>query len=71
MFAPAATPKAVIGRLYRSVAAVLNDPAMKDGLGKKMLTVTVSGSPEDFQKLVVRETHEWGDFLRQAKLKLQ
>jgi tripartite-type tricarboxylate transporter receptor subunit TctC len=71
MFAPAATPKPVIDKLYRSVAAALNNPAMKDGLGKKMLTVTVSDSPEDFQKMVVKETQQWGDFLRQAKLKLQ
>jgi tripartite-type tricarboxylate transporter receptor subunit TctC len=71
MFAPAATPRPIIEKLYRAVAAALNDPGMKQGLGKKMLAVTVSGSPEEFQKLVVKETHDWGDFLRQAKLKLQ
>jgi len=71
LFAPAATPKPVINKLYQAVAAVLNNSEMKQGLGKKMLTVTVSGSPDDFQRLVVKETHAWGDFLRQAKLKLQ
>jgi tripartite-type tricarboxylate transporter receptor subunit TctC len=71
MFAPAATPKPLVHKLYQSVAAALNNPEMKADLAKKMLTVTVSGSPEDFQKLVVKETQEWGDFLRQANLKLQ
>ena len=71
LFAPSATPKPVLQKLYQSVAAVLNNPAMKADLAKKLLTVTVSDSPEDFQKLVVKETHEWADFLRQAKLKLQ
>jgi tripartite-type tricarboxylate transporter receptor subunit TctC len=71
MFAPAATPKPVVQKLYQAVAAVLGKPEMKADLAKKMLTVTLSGSPEEFQKLVVKETHEWGDFLRQAKLKLQ
>jgi tripartite-type tricarboxylate transporter receptor subunit TctC len=71
MFAPAATPKPIVQKLYQSVAAVLGNPQMKADLGKKMLSVTLSGSPEDFQNLVVKETHEWGDFLRQAKLKLQ
>ena len=71
LFAPAATPKPVIEKLYQSVAAVLGKPDMKADLGKKMLTVTLSPSPEDFQKLVVKETQGWADFLRQAKLKLQ
>ena len=71
MFAPAATPKPVVQKLYQSVAAVLGKPEMKADLAKKMLTVTLSQSPEDFQQLVVKETRQWGDFLRQAKLKLQ
>ena len=71
MFAPSATPKPVVQKLYQSVAAVLGNPAMKADLAKKMLTVTLSASPEDFQKLVVKETQDWGEFLRQAKLKLQ
>src|SRR5690242_7124314 len=71
MFAPSATPKPVLQKLYRSVAAALGKPEMKADLAKKLLTVTLSASPEDFQKLVVKETQEWGDFLRQAKLKLQ
>jgi tripartite-type tricarboxylate transporter receptor subunit TctC len=71
LFAPAATPKPVVDKLYRSVAAALNAPEMKEGLAKKMLTVTVSASPEDFQKLVVKETQDWGSFLRQAKIKIE
>ena len=71
MFAPAATPKPIVDKLYRSVAAVLGRPDMKSDLGKKMLTVTLSGSPQDFQNLVVKETQEWGRFLRQANLKVQ
>ena len=71
MFAPAATPKPVVQKLYQSVAAALGKPEMKADLAKKLLTVTLSASPADFQALVVKETHQWGDFLHQAKLKLQ
>jgi tripartite-type tricarboxylate transporter receptor subunit TctC len=71
MFAPAATPKPVVQKLYQSVAAVLGKPEMKADLAKKLLTVTLSASPADFQELVVKETRQWGDFLHQAKLKLQ
>jgi tripartite-type tricarboxylate transporter receptor subunit TctC len=70
LFAPAATPKPVVDKLYQSVAAALNAPEMKEGLAKKMLTVTVSASPADFQKLVLKETQDWGDFLRQAHIKI-
>ena len=71
LFAPAATPKPIIDKLYRSVVAVLGSPAMKADLAKKMLDVTLSASPEDFQKLVVKETGDWAAFLREANLKLQ
>jgi len=71
LFAPAATPKPIIDKLYHSVVAVLGNPAMKADLAKKMLDVTLSASPDDFQKLVVKETGDWAAFLRQANLKLQ
>jgi tripartite-type tricarboxylate transporter receptor subunit TctC len=68
LFAPAATPRSVVDKLYHAVAAVLIKE--KDGLAQKMLTVEVSKSPDDFNQLVRRETQAWGDFLREARLKL-
>jgi tripartite-type tricarboxylate transporter receptor subunit TctC len=71
MFAPAATPKAIVDKLHDSVAAVLSPPAMQEDLGKKMLTVTVSPSSQAFTELVRKETQGWGDFLREAKIKIE
>src|SRR3954462_14957393 len=68
LFAPAATPKAVVDKLHASVAGVLTRE--KDDLGKKMLTVEVSHSPQEFTELVRRETQSWGEFLREAKIKI-
>src|SRR5436853_4418197 len=48
MFAPAATPKPVIDKLYSSVAGVLTRPEQKEGLAKQMMSVAVSKSPEEF-----------------------
>jgi tripartite-type tricarboxylate transporter receptor subunit TctC len=70
MFAPAATPKAVVDKLYRAVAAALTRPEMKERLAKQMLAVTVSGSPQEFNELVRKETQGWGEFLRDAKIKV-
>lgn len=71
MFAPAATPKPIIDKIYRSVAAVLTNSQMNEQLGKQMLDVTLSSSPAQFQQLVEKETREWGDFLREAKIKIE
>jgi tripartite-type tricarboxylate transporter receptor subunit TctC len=70
LFAPAATPKPVIDKLFAAVTAVLTKPEQKDGLAKQMLSVEVSRSPQEFTDLVRRETQGWGDFLREARIKL-
>jgi tripartite-type tricarboxylate transporter receptor subunit TctC len=71
MFAPAATPKPIINKLYQAVAAVLSNAEMKERLSKQMLDVTLSPSPAQFQQLVEKETHAWGDFLREAKINIE
>ena len=71
MFAPAATPRPVVDKIYQSVAAVLSNAEMKDRLSKQMLDVTLSASPAQFQQLVEKETHAWGDFLREANIKIE
>ena len=71
MFAPAATPKAIVDKLHEAVAAVLLKPEMKEQLAKQMLNVAVSKSPQEFQDEVVKETASWGAFLREAKIKIE
>jgi tripartite-type tricarboxylate transporter receptor subunit TctC len=71
MFAPAATPKAVIDRLHGAVLAVLTKPETKEGLAKQMMSVEVSKSPQEFTDEVRRETQAWGEFLREAKIKIE
>jgi tripartite-type tricarboxylate transporter receptor subunit TctC len=71
MFAPAATPKPVVDKIYQSIAAVLSSAEMKDRLSQQMLDVTLSSSPAQFQQLVEKETHAWGEFLREAKIKIE
>src|SRR3954466_2224692 len=70
MFAPAATPKPVVDKLYAAVAGVLTKPEQKDGLAKQMMSVAVSKSPDEFSELVRKETQSWGDFVREAKIKI-
>jgi tripartite-type tricarboxylate transporter receptor subunit TctC len=61
----------VIDKLYQAIAAALNRAEMKERLAKQMLTVAVSDSPQEFSELVRRETQAWGEFLREAKIKVE
>jgi len=70
MFAPAATPKPVLDKLYRSIEAILSRPEVKENLAKQMLTVTLA-SPQEFTEFVRKETTAWGDFLRESKIKVE
>jgi len=70
MFAPAATPKPVVDKLYGAVAAALGRPDQKEALAKQMMSVELSRSPAEFTELVRKETHDWGEFLRGARIKI-
>jgi len=70
LFAPAATPKPVVDKLYGAVVAALGRTEQKEGLARQMMSVELSRSPAEFTELVRRETQDWGDFLRSARIKI-
>jgi len=70
MFAPAATPKPIVDKLHAAVVAALTKSEQKETLGKQMMSVEVSKSPQEFTDLVRRETRGWGEFLREARIKI-
>jgi tripartite-type tricarboxylate transporter receptor subunit TctC len=70
MFAPAATPKPVVDRLHGAVAGVLTRPEMRENLGRQMMTVAVSKSPQEWTDEVRKETEAWGAFLREARIRI-
>jgi tripartite-type tricarboxylate transporter receptor subunit TctC len=70
LFVPAATPKPVVDKLYSAVAAVLSRPEMKEMLAKQMMTVMLSGSPDEFTQLVRKETVSWAEVVSENKVKI-
>jgi tripartite-type tricarboxylate transporter receptor subunit TctC len=70
LFAPAATPKPVVEKLHASVVSALGRPEQKEALARQMMSVELSKSPQEFTELVRRETQAWGDFLRDARIKI-
>lgn len=71
LFAPVATPRPIIDKLYTAVATVLSRPEMKELLGQQMMTVALSSSPEEFTESVRNETRTWSEFVRENKAKIE
>ncbi len=70
LFAPAATPKAIVDKLHATVAAILTRPEMRDMLANQLMVVAVSGSSQEFTEQVRGETRSWGEFVRENKVKI-
>ena len=64
LFAPAATPRPIVDKLYRAVAEVLSKPDMKETLAKQMLAVSLSKSPQEWTESVREETQRWAEVVR-------
>jgi tripartite-type tricarboxylate transporter receptor subunit TctC len=70
LFAPAATPKPILDRLHAAVVAALSAPEMKERLGKQMMAVAVSQSPQAFTDEVKTETQAWAQVVAEHKVKI-
>ncbi len=68
--APKGTPADIIARLNRETNAGLADPTIKARIAD-MGGMLLTGSPEDFGKLIVAETDKWSKVIRAAGIKAQ
>ena len=68
MVAPAATPKEVVDILHKAAVAAINDPGVKEKLGKLGL-VLVGNTPDEFAAYVKSETEKWGGVVKAAGIK--
>ena len=71
LFAPAATPKPIVDKLYAAVVVVLSRPEMKEMLARQLMTVALSGSSQEFTDQVRAETQSWSEFVRDNKVKIE
>jgi tripartite-type tricarboxylate transporter receptor subunit TctC len=68
--APAGTPADIIATLNRETNAGLADPTIKARL-VDMGCMVLTGSADDFGKLIVAETNKWGKVIRDAGIKAE
>jgi tripartite-type tricarboxylate transporter receptor subunit TctC len=67
MFAPAATPKAIVTRLNQEIVKALATPEMKDQLYKVGVNAG-SSTPEELGKLLKADVQRWAKVIKDAKI---
>jgi tripartite-type tricarboxylate transporter receptor subunit TctC len=66
-FAPAKTPKDIVDKLNKEIVAIMKDPETAKKFADQGADV-VTGSPDDFGKLVQSELAKWSKFIKEAKI---
>jgi tripartite-type tricarboxylate transporter receptor subunit TctC len=66
-FAPAKTPKDIVDKLNKEIVAIMKDPETAKKFADQGADI-VTGSPEDFGKLVQAELAKWSKFIKEAKI---
>ena len=67
MMAPKGTPRAIVERVAREIAVVVQDPEVRERLMKGGL-VPESSSPEEFAALIARDSAMYGEIIRAGKI---
>jgi len=70
LFAPAATPPAVLAKLHAAVAQVAQTPDLKAAFTKQMMIPVISKSPQEFTEFMRAETRKWAEFVVKNNIKI-
>jgi tripartite-type tricarboxylate transporter receptor subunit TctC len=70
LFVPAGTPKPIVGKLAKEVAAALNDPAVARSLAQLGLDVAGDG-PAALASEVRSNERQWHEVIQKAGLKVE
>ncbi len=68
--APAGTPRAIVEKIQREIAAMYQDPAIAETLQKSGISA-VSSTPEEFDAFVRKETDRWGKVFKDSGIQLE
>ncbi|NML42232.1 tripartite tricarboxylate transporter substrate binding protein [Ramlibacter sp. G-1-2-2] len=71
MFVPAGTPPAVVRKVYDATVAAMQQPSVKAALAREGTEVSVSASPEAFDKFLVDDGKFWVGLVKSAKVKVE
>jgi tripartite-type tricarboxylate transporter receptor subunit TctC len=70
IFVPVRTPKPVIDKLFEAVIAEMKNAEMQDFLTKRLIPVTLSASPAEFNAFVRAESQRWAKIIKDNNVKI-
>jgi tripartite-type tricarboxylate transporter receptor subunit TctC len=70
MFVPANTPAAIVKKIHEATVAAMQQPSVKAALAREGTEVSLSRSPEEFEKFLAEDDRFWVDLARSAKVKV-
>jgi tripartite-type tricarboxylate transporter receptor subunit TctC len=70
MFAPAATPRAIVDRLHSTLVKSLSEPQVRERLEAQSCDI-VGGTPEALAELVRAEQSKWGRIIRDRNITVE
>ena len=70
-FVPAATPPAVIKKIFEAAATAMQQPNVKAALAREGTDVTLSSSPEQFAAFLNEDAKFWVKLVKDAGVKLE
>jgi tripartite-type tricarboxylate transporter receptor subunit TctC len=71
MFAPANTPPAVLKKIYEATLTAMQQPSVKASLARDGTEVSVSQSPEDFDRFLEEDGKFWVRLVKSANVKVE
>ena len=71
MFLPAATPPAIVRKVYEATVAAMQQPSVKAALAREGTEVSISSSPDHFKSFLVEDGKFWVDLVKNANVKVE
>jgi len=71
LFVPAATPPAIVKKLYDAAISAMQQPSVKAALAREGTEVSISASPEQFANFLVEDGKFWVNLVKTAKVKVE
>ncbi|CAP43567.1 Bug family tripartite tricarboxylate transporter substrate binding protein [Bordetella petrii] len=66
VYAPKGTPKPIVDRLSKEIAAILKEPDVQEKLGKTMGMELVGSTPEQLRDLMASEIPRWAEVVKKS-----
>jgi tripartite-type tricarboxylate transporter receptor subunit TctC len=71
MFVPAGTPAPVVKKIYEATITAMQQPSVKAALAREGTEVSISTSPEQFERFLVEDGKFWVNLVKNANVRVE